>query len=45
MKLIRKNCFETNSSSTHALVIPKKVKEDNYSLYDSLDHNYHFGRE
>ena len=45
MKFIRKNCFETNSSSTHALVIPKKVKEDNYSLYDSLDHNYHFGRE
>lgn len=45
MKKIRNNCFETNSSSTHAIVIPKVVDEDEYSLYDSLDHNYSFGRE
>lgn len=44
-KKIRKGVFETNSSSTHSIVIPKKVKEDNYSTYDSLDHNYGFGRE
>lgn len=45
MKLIRRNTFETNSSSTHALVIPHKVDEENYDLYDSLDHNYSYGRE
>ena len=44
MKLIRKGTFETNSSSTHAIVIPKNVEEDKYSLYDSLDHEYCFGR-
>jgi len=45
MKLIRKGTFETNSSSTHALVIPHEVDEENYNLNDSLDHNYAYGRE
>ena len=44
MKLVRTNVFETNSSSTHTLVVPHKVNEDNYRLYDSLDHEYQFGR-
>ena len=44
-KLVRKGVFETNSSSTHALVIPHKVDEENYNLSDSLDHNYTYGRE
>lgn len=45
MKKIRYGIFETNSSSTHAIVIPKEVKEDGYNAYDSLDHDYEFGRE
>lgn len=45
MRLIRRNTFETNSSSTHALVIPHKVDNENYELGDSLDHNYSYGRE
>lgn len=45
MKTIRYGSFETNSSSTHAIVIPHKVSEDSYDLYDSLDHDYAFGRE
>lgn len=45
MKTIRKGMFETNSSSTHAIVIPHEVNDCDYSLYDSLDHNYGFGRE
>lgn len=45
MRKIRYGIFETNSSSTHAIVIPKEVKEDGYNAYDSLDHNYGFGRE
>ena len=45
MKKIRYGIFETNSSSTHAIVIPKEVKEDGYDTYDSLDHDYGFGRE
>lgn len=45
MKIIRCNIFETNSSSTHTLVIPHTVNEDRYELYDSLDHDYQFGRE
>lgn len=45
METIRYGTFETNSSSTHAIVVPKKVNDDNYCLYDSLDHNYGFGRE
>lgn len=45
MKTIRTNTFETNSSSTHSIVIPKEVKEEEYSSYDSLEHNYSFGRE
>lgn len=45
MKLVRHGLFETNSSSTHALVVPHTVSNDNYSIYDSLDHNYSFGRE
>ena len=45
MRKIRYGIFETNSSSTHAIVIPKEVKEDGYDAYDSLDHDYGFGRE
>ena len=45
MKTIRCGSFETNSSSTHAIVVPKQVDIQEYSLYDSLDHNYGFGRE
>ena len=40
MVKVRFGTFETNSSSTHALVIPHKVKDYNYSLSDSLDNNY-----
>ena len=45
MRRIRYGIFETNSSSTHAIVVPKEVKEDGYDTYDSLDHDYGFGRE
>ena len=45
MRRIRYGIFETNSSSTHAIVVPKEVKEDGYNAYDSLDHDYGFGRE
>ena len=45
MKTIRYGTFETNSSSTHAIVVPKQVNSENYVLYDSLDHDYAFGRE
>ena len=42
---IRPGIFETNSSSTHAIVVPHDVTEKNYSIYDSLRHDYGFGRE
>ena len=45
MKTIRCGSFETNSSSTHAIVIPKRVKEEDWDMGDSLDHKYDFGRE
>lgn len=45
MKKVRTSTFETNSSSTHALVVPHSVSDDSYDVYDSLDHNYSFGRE
>ena len=45
MRLIRQGTFETNSSSTHALVIPHKVDEERYDLYESLDSTYGFGRD
>ena len=45
MKTIRRNIFETNSSSTHAIAIPKEVDREEYSLMDNYDHNYGFGRE
>lgn len=45
MRLVRRNTFETNSSSTHALVVPHKVDKENWSLNDSLDHEYEFGRQ
>ena len=45
MKTIRYGSFETNSSSTHAIVIPKRVKEEDWDMGDSLDHKYDFGRE
>ena len=44
MRKIRYGIFETNSSSTHAIVVPKEVKEEGYNAYDSLDHDYGFGR-
>lgn len=46
MRKIRKSCFETNSSSTHAIVIPKKAEEEKWSLYAyEWEQNYGFGRE
>ena len=45
MKTIRHGSFETNSSSTHAIVIPKRVKEEDWGMEDSLDYKYDFGRE
>lgn len=45
MKTIRRGVFETNSSSTHSIVVPKNVKDKHWSMSDSLDHNYEFGRE
>src|SRR5574344_154001 len=45
MRTIRNKIFETNSSSTHAICIPKEVKADKYSLCEGLDHDYVFGRE
>lgn len=45
MKLIRRNVFETNSSSTHVVSVPKKVNDEEWVLYSSLDKNYQFGRE
>ena len=45
MKTVRYGSFETNSSSTHAIVIPKKVEEEDWDMGDSLDHKYNFGRE
>ena len=45
MKTIRYGSFETNSSSTHAIVIPKSAKEEDWDMGDSLDHKYDFGRE
>ena len=45
MKTIRYGSFETNSSSTHAIVVPKQANSEKYDLYDSLDHDYAFGRE
>ena len=38
MKLIRNNTFETNSSSTHAIAIPKK---SNYKIQKHVD--FHWG--
>lgn len=43
--LKREKIFETNSSSTHSLVIPKKVDEEKYDLNESLDYDYCYGRE
>ena len=51
MKQIRKNVFETNSSSTHSIVISKKNhKLQNKDLYSSIwrhddRYEYEFGRE
>ena len=45
MKIIRKKIFETNSSSTHALVVPHNVNNESWNLNDSLFHQYDFGRE
>lgn len=45
MKIVRSSVFETNSSSTHALVVALNPDKDNYDLYDSLNHQYTFGRE
>lgn len=32
MKLIRRNVFETNSSSTHVVSVPKKVNDEEWVL-------------
>lgn len=45
MRTERKGVFETNSSSTHAIVIPKEMNSKYEMLFESLDHNYYFGRE
>ena len=45
METIRRGIFETNSSSTHAIVIPKSVDKEEWSTSDSLYHDYCFGRE
>lgn len=45
MKIIRCGTFETNSSSTHAIVVPKKVTNETWNMSDSLYHNYEFGRQ
>lgn len=37
MRQIRRSLFETNSSSTHALVIPKTVQNKNYEVYGKWD--------
>lgn len=43
MKMVRSNVFETNSSSTHALVVALNPDKDNYDLY-SFHSDYQFGR-
>lgn len=43
MRIIRNNVFETNSSSTHALVIPKENTK--YGLETSWNTDYEFDRE
>ena len=43
MKTIREGIFETNSSSTHAIVIPKKM--DTIEAKRSWDNDYIFGRQ
>lgn len=45
METIRYGSFETNSSSTHAIVVPKQTTNETLSMFDSLDHDYSFGRE
>lgn len=45
MKTIRYGSFETNSSSTHAIVVPKTINKEDWDMGDSLDHNYEFSRE
>ena len=44
MKKIRYNTFETNSSSTHAIVVSKEMERNDYDSF-SWDRNYSFGRE
>ena len=44
MYKVRNGVFETNSSSTHAVVIPHEVSADGYSKF-TLTHDYCFGRE
>lgn len=43
MKTVREGIFETNSSSTHAIVIPKKM--DTIEAKQSWDNDYIFGRQ
>lgn len=45
MKKIRYGTFETNSSSTHAIVVPKKIGKGDWDYSDGLDHGYGFGRQ
>lgn len=44
MKTIRYGSFETNSSSTHAIVVPKKIDGEDWDYMDGLFHGYGFGR-
>lgn len=45
MITVRKNTFETNSSSTHAIVVPKEVNEEKYNLWSDDYKEYQFGRD
>lgn len=46
MKKVRYGTFETNSSSTHSLVIPKTMTDSDIDyINDSWERNYNFGRD
>ena len=45
MKTIRHGTFETNSSSTHAIVVPKNVKEEDYELKDTIEEMFNIIKE
>ena len=45
MKLVREGTFETNSSSTHAIVITKENNPKKYNFEDGNDREYYFSRD